>query len=599
MTLAIALVFAIVVLAVVLFAFERIPMELSALTIVTLLAVTRLLTPEQAFAGFSDPAVIFIFALLVMTQGLAGTGVVQIIGQRMAFFARYGHTLFVTAMMIVVATFSSFVSNTVTTAAFLPVAIGAAERAKVPPSKVLMPLAYASILGGTILLIGTSTNLVVSSALVKMGMPAIGFFELAPIGLPIAVVGIVMVVLLSRWLLPTRTGHGEETLGGREFLAEAVLPEGSRYLGLPLSEITQGLGFRVLGVIHDGVCEQPDPQRVLAAGDRLILEEDRLNILKVKDLRGIEILPDAKLGTDTEPGTDQLLVEAAIPTGSELVGRSLKESFFAQSFGAVVLAISRRPAIQRLTKLQLLQTLLGSESLSKVPLAVGDVLLIRGPRERVRSLANGSRLMLLRDFEYQPPRYGKALLALVIFIGVLTAGSLDVLPLSVAGLVGLLLMLATRCTEPRVAFRVDWRVVLLIGSMMALGTAMETSGAGTYLGSKLVPLAGVVGPRGVLVLLMLFTVILSAPMSNQAAALVLLPVAAGVAKQLGLDPRPFAMGICLSASLSFITPLEPSCVLVFGPGHYRFTDFFRLGLPLTAVLLAMLAMGVPWVWPFH
>ncbi|HET9449303.1 MAG TPA: SLC13 family permease [Aggregicoccus sp.] len=598
---AIAIVLGVVVLAVVLFAIESIPIEVSALTVVCLLALTQVLTPEQAFAGFSNDTVIFIFTLLAMTQGLASTGVVQLIGQRMSFFARFGHQTFVLAMMTAVGAFSSLVSNTVTTAAFLPVAIGAANRAKVPKSKVLLPLAYASMLGGTIFLYGTSTNLVVSEALQQRGMKGIGVAELAPVGIPIAIVGIALVVLLGPLLLPSRKGkEGSSEWTSREYLTEACLSEGSRYLGKPLAEISEGLGLRVIGLVRSGQSLPANPTHVLSREDRLLVEGKREDILRVKDLQGIDIRADVRLQEDEAEGRDLIMIEASVPPGSPLIGRTLRETMFADRFGMMVLALHRRPNIQRLTKLQLLGRIFGGNSLASLTLNPGDVVLLRGPRERASGLLANNMLLVLGDVEYEPPRYTKALLALVIFLTVLVVGSLELVPLSVAGLVGMLLMIATGCVDARLAFRVDWRVALLIGSMLSLGVAMETSGAGMYLGQKVAGLAssGLGGPRGVMGVLMLLTILLSAPMSNQAAALVVLPVAINAASQLGVDPRPFAMAVTLAASCSFITPLEPSCVMVYGPGHYRFTDFFRLGTPLTAVLVALLTFAVPLVWPF-
>ncbi|MCY1031715.1 SLC13 family permease [Corallococcus sp. BB11-1] len=595
----IALVLAVIVVALVLFSIETIPIEFTSLVVVCLLALSGVLTPTQAFQGFSNDTVIFIFTLLAMTQGLAATGVVQMIGQRMAFFARFGHQAFVLAMMGVVAVFSSFISNTVTTAAFLPVAIGAAQRAKVPRSKVLMPLAYASMMGGTVLLFGTSTNLVVSAALVQRGLPAIGVAELAPVGLPVVVLGLAVVVLLGPWLLPAREGKpGTEGWALREYLTEAVLPPDSRYVGRPLADISEGLGLRVLGIVREGETHSALPTYVLQGDERLVVEGRREDILRVKDLQGIELRPDVRLSDAELEGPESLLVEASVPPGSPLVGRSLKEVLFVERFGLVALALHRRPAIRRLTKLQLLRRARGEHSLSTLPLSVGDVLLLRGPRGRVAELAGGANLMVLEGHEYEPPRYAKALLAVILFVAALGAGSVGLLPLSVAGLAGMLAMIATGCVDARTAFRVDWRVVLLIGSMMALGLAMEESGAGKFIGDHVARLGAYGGPRAVLALLMVLTIALSAPMSNQAAALVVLPVALSAATQLGVDLRPFAMGITLAASCSFITPLEPSCVLVYGPGHYRFTDFFRLGTPLTAVLVAFLVVAVPWVWPF-
>ncbi|NMO22113.1 SLC13 family permease [Pyxidicoccus fallax] len=596
----IAIVLGIVVVALVLFSIDTIPIEVSSLVVVCLLALTGVLTPTQAFEGFSNDTVIFIFTLLAMTQGLASTGVVQLVGQRLAFFARFGHQTFVMAMMVAVASFSSIISNTVTTAAFLPVACGAAHRAKVPKSKVLLPLAYASMLGGMIFLYGTSTNLVVSAALQRMGLPGIGVTELAPLGLPLAIIGIIVVVLLGPLLLPAREGQGGvESWTLRDYITEAMLPPDSRYVGKELADITEGLGVRVIGIIREGQTLSAVPTYRMQGDERLIIEGTRSDIMRVKDLKGIELRPDVKLSDEELDAKDTVLIEASVPQGSSLVGRSLKETLFLERYGMVALALHRKPAIQRITKLQLLGRTFGERSLSMLPLSVGDVLLLRGPRERVSELAGGNNLVVLSGHEYQPPRYGKALLAVVLFLGALAAGSLELVPLSVAGLTGMLLMIATKCVDARHAFRVDWRVVLLIGSMMALGLAMEESGAGKFIGNAVAGLGAYGGPRTVLALLMVLTIVLSAPMSNQAAALVVLPVALNAAQQLGVDPRAFAMGVTLAASCSFITPLEPSCVLVYGPGHYRFTDFFRLGTPLTAILVAALVVAVPWVWPFH
>ncbi len=593
------LVLAIVLVAIAMFSIESIPIEVTSLTIVALLALTGTLTPAEAFAGFSNDTVIFIFALLAMTQGLASTGVVQLIGQKLSFFARFGHQTFILALMVVVAGFSSIVSNTVTTAAFLPVAIGAATRAKIPKSKVLLPMAYASMLGGTIFLYGTSTNLVSSATMQQAGMRGIGLAELAPVAVPLAIVGIALVVLLGPVLLPNRQ-DAANTSGYqlRDYLTEAVLTPDSPYVGQELREITEGLGLRVLGLVRNGSALPANPAHVLSAEDRLIIEGERADILRVKDLRGVEIRPDLKLSDEQLRPRDTLLVEASVPPGSMLVGRTLKETLFSERFGLVALAIHRRPAIQRLTKLQLLGRVWGGHSLSTIPLSVGDVLLLRGSRNRVGELSDGATLLMLTDVEYQPPRYGRAALAVIVFVGALLLGSLEIVPLSVAGLAGMLIMIASGCVDARLAFRVDWRVVLLIGSMMSLGVAMEKSGAAAMLGEGVSQMVGTVGVRGVLAGLMILTILLSAPMSNQAAALVVLPVAISAAETLGVDARTFAIGIALAASCSFITPLEPSCVLVYGPGHYRFTDFFRLGTPLTLVSLLLLTVAVPFVWPF-
>ncbi|HYO57892.1 SLC13 family permease [Archangium sp.] len=420
----IALVLAIVFIGIILFSIETIPLEVTALTVVCLLALTGVLTPAEAFAGFSNEIVIFIFALLAMTEGLSATGVMHRAGNGLAHLGRLGPRGFLLGLMVLVAVFSAFVPNTVTTAAFLPAALRGARAAGLRRSRVLMPLAFASILGGMGFLYGTSTNLVVSARLDDLGLRPIGLVELTPAGLPAALLGIALILLLAPVALPTRTSVGEG-----------------------------------------------------------------------------------------------------------------------------------------------------------VKLHSGDGLLRVGPRERLR--------------------HSKAFLAISIFVTALVLGSVGLVPLAVAGVAGVLLMVLTGCLDPKLAFRIDWRVVLLIGSMMALGLAMEKSGAGQFLGGLAADVAGVGGPRLVLLCLMLLTVVLSIPMSNQAAALVMLPVGLSAAAGLGVNPRTFAMGIALAASCSFITPLEPSCMLVYGPGRYRFSDFFRLGGPLTVLMLVVLLVLVPWAWPME
>jgi di/tricarboxylate transporter len=595
---AIAITLVTVVAAIALFTVERIPLEVTALAIVAALALSRVVTPQQALAGFSNDIVIFEFTLLSMTRGLASTGVIQLAGQRLASLGRFGPTVLVGALMVLVASVSSVVSNTVTTAAFLPVAIGAADRTGIPRGKLLIPVAYAAMLGGTITLVGTSTNLVVSSLMQQSGLAGLGFAELTPVGLAIAAVGIAFVVAAGRWLLPARRDEDESALPSREYLAEALVIPGSRFVGRRLADVTQGVGLRVLAVVRDGATLEPEPDLTVAENDTLAIEEDRLDLLRIHDVRGLELRPDVKVGGPRAHDPETILVEASVPVGSSLVGRSLKDAFFAEHFGLLALGLSRRPAIQRLTRMQLLGGLFGTQSLSDLPLAVGDVLLLRGPRDRVRALSDTRTLEVLGDVEFQPARHRKAAIAVAIFLAVLVAAATRALPYAIVGLCGMLAMIATRCVDVRSAFRIDWRVPLLIACMLSLASAMDVTGAGEYVGSLLLPFAQRLGAHGVLAALMVGTIGLSAPMSNQAAAAVLLPVALGIAAQLGADPRPFAIGVCLSASFSFMTPLEPSCVLVYGPGRYRFADFLKLGAPLTLVVLALLTVGIPLRWPF-
>lgn len=587
----IALVLAIVLIGIVLFSIETIPLEVTALAVVCLLALTGVLTPAEAFAGFSNETVIFIFALLAMTQGLSATGVMHRAGGWLAHLSRLGPRGFLLGLMLLVVVFSAFVPNTVTTAAFLPAALRGAKTAGLRRSRVLMPLAFASILGGMGFLYGTSTNLVVSARLDDLGLSPIGLVELSPAGLPAAILGVALILLLAPVVLPTRTGVGEEDGRARDFITEAYVPRRSRVSGKQLSWLEHWLGLEVVAVIRDARRLDPVPGLILEPGDQLVLTGRRRDILRIRHLRGLVLRHDLEVRA-ARRGQELVLAEAIVPPDSVLAGGTVRDARLAERHGVSLLALHRHPSIQAQPES------LTPRSLRGVKLHTGDGLLLVGPRDRLRELASDPSLLMLPNVEdMAAPRHSKAFLAISIFVTALVLGSVGLVPLAVAGVAGVLLMVLTGCLDPKHAFRIDWRVVLLIGSMMALGLAMEKSGAGQFLGGLAAEVAGVGGPRLVLFCLMLLTVVLSIPMSNQAAALVVLPVGLSAAAGLGVNPRTFAMGIALAASCSFVTPLEPSCMLVYGPGRYRFGDFLRLGGPLTALMMTVLLVLVPWVWP--
>jgi di/tricarboxylate transporter len=595
-----AIVLAVVVLALVLFWTEWVPLEVTSLLVVFLLAVTGVLEPAEAFSGFANDTVIFIFALLAMTQGLVATGLVQAVAERVSAAGRLGRRAFLVVMMAVVATFSAVVSNTVTTAAFLPVVMSGASRMGMPSREVLLPMAFASMLGGTILLFGTSTNLVMSEVLARAGLGAIGVTELAPAGLPIALVGIALVALLAPPLLRGRAeAAAEDELPRRDYLAEVAVPAGSPHVGRALADVGQALGTTPLGVVRrEGTSSANGAEELVRPEDRVVIEGGRDEIVGAADAHGVEVPAAGAARPARDDGAPALVVvEAVVPPGSRLVGRSVEGERLAERLGVELLAIHRRPHAQRLTKLQLLGGRRSPPRIAALPISVGDVLLLRAPAERIRGLAGRGVLLVLTGFRHDPPRRAKAALAAALFAGALVLGSAGVLPMSVAGLGGMLAMVLTGCVDGRRALRVDWRVVLLIGSMLALGLAMERSGAGELVGGVVARAAGGLGPRAVLVALALLTILLSAPMSNQAAALVVFPVALAAAAPLGLDPRALAIGVTLAGSCSFMTPLEPAAMLVFGAGRYRFSDFVRVGTPLTLAIVALIALLVPAVWP--
>jgi di/tricarboxylate transporter len=588
----IALVLILLVVAIILFSFEFLALELTALALLSALLVLRLVSPEEAFAGFGSDTVIMIAGLFVMTAALVKTGVVESMGR---LFHRYGSGNaygFAALIMVTVAVASAFISNTAATAVFLPAVVGMARRAKVSPSKLLMPLAFASILTSSVTLISTSTNIVISGMMTKVGMQPMGMFELAPVGIPITVAGLAYMFTLGMKLLPGRPEQEglEQEYHLRDYLTEVVVLPDSPIAGKTLAESNLGSEMELLtiGIIRNGdQVISPRPQEVINAGDLLLVEGRAEDIIRVKDTAGLEIKADAQLPENAFQSEDVQLVEVMVLSGSNVRGRTLKELRFKDRFGLTVLAINRRGVTLR-TKL------------SRIPLRFGDVLLMQGGPNRINRLITDGNFTLLGDVSALRPRSPKAKYALGIFVAAIALGTFKVMPFAAAMVVGTFMMFLSRAITPEEAYdAIEWRILILIGSMLAFGAAMEQTGAAHYVASQIAGFMGGYGPVAILGSFFVLTVLLTQPMSNQAAAAVLLPVAIQTANQLSLNPRSFAMMIAVAASCSYLTPLEPSCVLVYGPGRYRFLDFFKVGALLTLVIFAISIVLVPMVWPLH
>ena len=570
------------VAALVLFATEWLPVDVTALGLLSALLLLGLLKPREAFAGFGSDTVLTLASLFILTRVLLRAGVIEWIGVTLARRSRNA-TATLRALLGTVAGVSAFTSNTATTAVFLPVVAGMSRRAGIPASRALMPLAFASILGGTVTVIGTSTNLVVSGALPGAGQKPLGFFELAWVGLPVAVVGLAYLFFIAPRLLPARDAQLEESL--RAYLADLTVVAGSPLAGQTLRETGLGRdhGLTVVAARRGEQATQygPGPDFRVQEGDTLTVEGPTERILAGKSTLGVISKSEQKLGQDE--GGAVRLVEAVVMPGSPLLGRTLKEARFRERYGASVLALHRRAR--------------NVERLGRLRIQVGDVLMVQGGADRIDSL--GEHLVVLGDLTERQRDLRRAPLALLLFGGAVILGGLGVVPLAVAVVVAVALSLMFRLITPEEAYgSVEWPVIILVACMLAFGTAFEDSGAARALTGALAGVLEPLGPYGLLGALFLVTVLLTQPMSNQAAALVMLPLAIGTAKALGYDPRPFIIGITVAASNSFITPLEPSCMLVYGPGRYTFMDFVRVGSGLTVVTFVVALLIIPRVWPF-
>jgi di/tricarboxylate transporter len=592
MTTPIAITLVLLLVAVVLFATERIPIDIVTILLVMGMVLTGTLTPAEAFSGFGNDIVITIAGLFILTGGLVKTGVIDVIGRRLHRISG-GHEFRLTVLvMLVAAACAAVMKNTTTTAMFVPVVLGLCERTKVPPSKLMMPLAFGAILGGTCTLIGTSTNLAVSGALPRYNMQPFTMFELTPVGVAIVCVGMLYMLLIGLRLLPRRGGADSltEQYHIREYMTEVIVLPTSPLVGKTLTEANVGneLDLTVIGVLRGKQGRIAPSGNLRIEAEDLLLVQGRIeDIMRVKSEVGIEIKADFKLSDRMLEGENVELFEAMVLRGSDFVGRTLKGLKFRQRHQLTVLGINRHGVVL-LSKL------------SAVSLRFGDVLLVQGRREQIAPLGADGQLLLLEDVSEQGGRAGKRRWALTAFGVFLFFSILHPwnLPLPIAVILGVLIMLASRSVRTQEMYdMVEWRLIVLIAGMISFGVAMEKTHADQYLADIIRNIGEPYGGLAVLAGFFLLTVALTQPMSNQAAALVMLPIAVKTALALGLNPRAFAVTVTYAASCSFLTPLEPACVLIFTPGRYRFFDFVKVGSVLTLAVFAIVMLLVPIFWP--
>ena len=591
MTFEIGLLFALIALAVVLLATEWVETDVTALGLLIVLVVTGLLPGKRAFTGFGSDTVIMILGLLILTASLMRTGVMDVVGRFIVRHTGEDPWRLQVVVMIASATLGAFMSNTASTAFFVPIVFGIAKRAKVSPSKLLLPLAFSSILSSSATLISTSTNLVVSGMLTQYQLAPMGMFELAPVGVPITIAGLIYMMSIGQRIIPDRFRVDELGASGhsvRTYLSEVVVLPKSRLAGKTIAQSGFGrdLDLTVLRVMRgEGESVPARAETEIREGDVVLVEGGTEQILKIKDTAGIDIKADVRLTDPDLEDEDTGMVEMIILPNSPLIGRSLKTQRFREHYGLQVLGINRHGETLR-------------RKLSDLPLHMGDVLLVQGPQDKVRQAADDPTFRVLGDLAAGRPKTARAPLAIGIFAAVLALATFEFLTLPVAMMLGAFLVFLTRCITPEEAYKdIEWKVIILVGSMLGVGYAIEETGAARYLSTLLIQELGVSNPLLLLGGFFFLTVLLTQPMSHQAAVIVVIPVAMQTAFQLGVDARPFAMMVAVAASCSYLSPLEPSCVLVYGAGRYRFTDFLKVGSLLTLIIFVIAIVLVPIVWP--
>ena len=575
---------------------EVFPIEVTALGLLAVLLATGLIEIETALSGFSSTAVVAIGSLFVLSRALIKTGLLETVADRIGDRARNHPWRMNVILLVLVAVGSGFLNNTAVVAISIPLMMKICRRIDLSPSKVLIPLSYASIFGGTLTLIGTSTNLLVSSVVEDAGKPALGVFEFTAMGSVLLVVGLAYVVAAHR-LLPDRASTGALTAKYRlgSLLTEVILEEGSGLVGRTLakSHINEQYGVIVLEVIR-GVAEThvDDVDAMnLRPGDRLIVQGSLDDILRLKREQSLSLLPDVKLSDAELSEGGQALVEAWITPRSGMIGRTIKDLDFHYHFGGFVLAISRIGGTLR-------------RRVSDVVLRFADALLILVPRHRIEDLEESGDLAVLSEHEVHLHRERRWWLVLVVLPLVVISAALGVTDIASSALIGAVALLLFRVLTPAEAYRsVDWSVVFLIAAFVPVGHAFTETGTADYLAAGIISVSGFastnIAPHVVLALLYLLTSILTQLISNNAAAIIAAPIAISLSAALGVNWQPFIFAVCFAGSAAFMTPMGyQTNLMVYAAGEYRFLDYTKFGAPLNLVFWLLATFLIPVIWPF-
>jgi di/tricarboxylate transporter len=583
----------VVLAAIILFVTEAIAADIVALLAMSTLVLGGIITPKEGLAGFSDSATVAVAGMLVMSTGLAATGAVSQMPRLLAPLFRKNLTLGLAAMMGLVSVISGFINNTACVAVFLPVCLGISRMTRVSPSKLLMPLSFAAIFGGTCTLIGTSPNLVVSSIAQNHGLAPFGMFEFSHLGLITLVVGTIYMLTLGNWLLPERRRAEEMTkhFGMSKYLAEIVLLPGGPSIGktLATSPLTTEVDLEVVSLSRDGeVKTVPSPSTVFKEGDTLLVRCEVDTVKELQQRQHIRLKTDLKVHDIDLQKRDGALLEVLIPPRSILVKESLQSIDFRSKFGGTVIALRHRGEDDVI-----------HDKIAKTRLQTGDVLLVEVRRDRLDEFKARAGLVVISESRFDMPQRSKMLTASLIFTTVVGLAAFDLLPIEVGSVAGALMMILTGCLTRDAAYQaLDWKVIALIAGSLSLGTAMERTGVATYLGQGIVSELGAYGPMVLLSGTYFATMLLTELISNAAAAALMAPLAIASAASMGYDPRPFLIAVTFACSASFMTPIGyQTNLMIYGPGQYRFTDFLRVGIPLNLLFWIMGTLLIPTFFP--
>jgi len=582
----------IIIGAMVLFISEWLPIDLVAGLIVASLLLTNILSLDQALAGVSNPATVTIGAMFVLSYALSKTGVINYLGNWIIHYTRGRISWLFAIFLTTVAVISSFINNTAAVAIFLPLGLQFANEFQFSPSKILIPLSYAAIVGGTMTLIGTSTNIIVATIAVEHNLPRIGMFEFTKLGIILLVVGLVYLILFARKYLPERTSTFSLTQKYHlsQYLTEVQVTEDSPLVNKTPMDRRLGSTYEIniLGIIRGDRKILADIRiTTLQPGDILLVRGQFDRILRMKEREKLLFITDRNVDDEDLALGDTTLTEVIVAPHNKYIGQTLKEMNFRKRYGCFVLAIRKHGETLR-------------DKIINLPVNATDTLLVYGSKRRIDTLREDQNFIVLQEIDLKLLPGRKWIIALGVILGVVLLAALNILPIMVAALLGCLTLVLTRViTLQEVYQSIDWSIIFLLAGVIPLGNAMEITGLATMIGDGVAHLSGALGPVAVLGGIYLVTSLLTEIMSNNSTAILMAPIAIAIADALALSPYPFLMAIAFAASASFLTPVGyQTNAMVYGPGGYKYRDYTAIGSPLQLIFWIIATALIPIIWPF-
>lgn len=586
-----AILIALLVFMLVASALEWMAIEVVALTILAALMVTGLVTVAEATSGFSDAAVVTVLLMMILSEAVADSGVVAQVGHGIARVARGSYARSVALTLLIAGGLSMFLNNTAAVAMFIPLAVQIAKQHRRSPSKLLLPLNYAAVIGGTCTLVGTSTNILVSSLAEARGLPPFTMFEFLPLGAVFFACGLAYCAALVRWL-PDR-GDADDLTGKYQlthYLTEVRVPPGARLIGRTVVEeqISDRYRLNVLEILRGARRIAFDLRSTpIEAGDVLIVRGAMADIVLFKEQQQLLMLSDLKLTDSDLAGEETVLAEVQLSPASTLEGMSLAEIDFRRRFGAFVLALARTGELIR-------------EKLSAISLKRWDTLLLFGPRRALEQLYRMDDFLPLQEVDLRIRLHPRWWLHAAALVGVVVAATVFDFPILAAALVAVVALLASRTVKVQRVYRsVNWSVYFLLAATIPLGAALEKTGLAGRVGDWISDAGRGSGPWLALTVIYFATMVLTEVLSNASTAVLMVPVALSTAAALGVDPKPLLMAVAYAASNGFVTPVGyQTNAMVYGAGNYRYTDFLKAGIPLNLLFWVIASLAIPRIWPF-